>query len=145
MKKILMLHSVNHNMYGKRDPKFYGTTTLDELNNNMHKLAEELGIELETFQTNNEGDMVNRIHKAYFDKVDAVIINPGAWTHYSIAIRDALDILEVPFIEFHMSNVSARDDFRHISVLADIAKGIISGFGDDTYLLALRAAANLIK
>ena len=145
MKKVLMLHCVNHNMYGKRDPKYYGTTTLEQLNDNMNNLAKELGVELETFQSNSEGEMVDRIHKAYFDKVDAVIINPGAWTHYSIAIRDALDILEVPFIEFHMSNVSARDSFRHVSVLADIAKGVIAGFGDDTYLLALRAAVNLIN
>ncbi|OIJ21850.1 type II 3-dehydroquinate dehydratase [Anaerobacillus alkalidiazotrophicus] len=144
MKKVLMLHGVNHNMFGKRNPKMYGTITLDEINQNMEDLAKELDIELETFQTNCEGEMVDRIHQGYFDKVDAVIINAGAWTHYSYGIRDALDILEVPFIEIHMSNVHARDEFRHHSVFSDIAQGVICGFGFDSYLLALRAAKNLI-
>jgi 3-dehydroquinate dehydratase II len=144
MKKVLMLNGVNLNMFGKRNPKVYGTITLDEINENMKKLAEELDLELETFQTNCEGEMVDRIHQAYREKVDAVIINAGAWTHYSYGIRDALDILEVPFIEIHMSNIHARDEFRHRSVFADIAKGQISGFGCDSYLLGLRAAKTLI-
>lgn len=145
MKKVLLLHGVNLNMFGKRNPKMYGTITLDEINGNMEKLAEELDLELETFQTNSEGEMVDRIHQAYRDKVDVVLINAGAWTHYSYGIRDALDVLEVPFIEIHMSNIHARDEFRHHSVFADIAKGQICGFGCDSYLLGLRAAKALIE
>lgn len=144
MSTILMLHGANHNMFGKRDPRFYGTITLDEINQNMENLANELGVNLETYHSNNEGDIVNRIHKAYYDKVDAVIINAGAWTHYSYAIRDALEILEAPFIEIHMSNIFSRDKFRHVSVLSDDAKGIICGFGFETYQLALRAAKALL-
>ncbi|MFB4165345.1 type II 3-dehydroquinate dehydratase [Alteribacillus sp. JSM 102045] len=144
MKKVLMLHGINHNMFGKRDPKMYGTITLDEINKNMTELGEELELEVETFQTNHEGEMVERIHQCYQGKVDAVIINAGAWTHYSYGIRDALAILEVPFIEIHMSNIHARESFRHHSVFADIAHGQISGFGVDSYLLALRAAKTLI-
>lgn len=145
MKKVLMLHGINHNMFGKRNPDIYGTITLKEINEKMTLLGQELEIKVETFQTNSEGDMVDRIHQGYVDKVDAVIINAGAWTHYSYGIRDALDILEVPFIEIHMSNIHARDEFRHHSVFADIAQGQISGFGFDSYLLALRAAYSLIK
>lgn len=145
MKKVLMLHGINHNMFGKRNQDMYGTITLEEIDEKMATLGDELGIELESFQTNSEGEMTDRIHQGYFDKVDAVIINAGAWTHYSYGIRDALDILEVPFIEIHMSNIHARDEFRHHSVFADIAKGQISGFGFDSYLLGLRAAHSLIK
>ncbi|WP_202081161.1 type II 3-dehydroquinate dehydratase [Caldalkalibacillus salinus] len=145
MKKVLMLHGINHNMFGKRDPKIYGTITLDDINQKLTLLGEALGIQVDTFQTNAEGEMVERIHQAYQDEVDAVIINAGAWTHYSYGIRDALDILEVPFIEVHMSNIHARDEFRHHSVFADIAQGQISGFGVDSYLLALRAAHTIIE
>lgn len=144
MTKILMLHGVNHNMFGHRNPKFYGTVTLDQIDERMQKLSDELGVEYESFQTNDEGKMVERIHQGYKDKVDAVIINAGAWTHYSYGIRDALEILEVPFIEIHMSNTQARDSFRHKSVLADDAQGIICGFGFATYPLALRAAVDLV-
>ena len=144
MKKILFLHGVNHNMFGKRDPVQYGTITLDEINDRLKKLAKELGVELESFQTNHEGEMCEKIHQAHLDKVDAVIINAGAWTHYSYALRDALAILKVPIIEAHMSNIHAREEFRHYSVIAPIARGQIAGFGVDTYLLGLRAAVELI-
>jgi 3-dehydroquinate dehydratase-2 len=140
--KVLMLHGVNHNMFGKRDPQQYGTITLDEINASLQALGRELGAEVECFQTNHEGDMCERIHKAYADKVDAVLINAGAWTHYSYAIRDALAILKCPIIEVHMSNIHAREAFRHHSVIADIAKGQIAGFGVDSYLLGLRAAVS---
>jgi 3-dehydroquinate dehydratase-2 len=143
MKMILFLHGVNHNMFGKRDPVQYGTITLDEINQQIEKLAKELGCAVEMFQTNHEGEMVERIHKAYMDKVDAVVINAGAWTHYSYAMRDALAILTVPIIEIHMSNIHAREEFRHYSVIA-LARGQICGFGLDTYLLGLRAAVELI-
>ncbi len=143
--KVLMLHGINHNMFGKRDPKQYGTITLDEINASLVALGKELGAEIETFQTNSEGDMCDRIHKGYFDNVDAVLINAGAWTHYSYGIRDALAVLTCPIIELHMSNIHAREEFRHKSVFADIAKGQISGFGADSYLLALRAGVSAGK
>jgi 3-dehydroquinate dehydratase-2 len=138
--KILMLHGINLNMFGKRDPKQYGTITLDQINEQVVKLGQELGAQVEHFQTNHEGDMAERIHQAYADQVDAVLINAGAWTHYSYGIRDALSILKCPIFEVHMSNIHAREAFRHHSVIADIARGQICGFGVDSYLLALRAA-----
>jgi 3-dehydroquinate dehydratase-2 len=139
--KILMLHGVNHDMFGQRDPAQYGTVTLAQIDEQLHALGRELGaIEIESFQTNHEGAMCERIHRAYAEGKDAVLINAGAWTHYSYAIRDALAILTCPVIELHMSNVHAREPFRHVSVFADIVKGQICGFGVDSYLLALRAA-----
>jgi 3-dehydroquinate dehydratase-2 len=145
MKKILMLHGINHNMFGKRDPKQYGTITLAEIDATMQALAKELGVEVTSFQTNSEGAMCDRIHQAFVEKMDAVVINAGAWTHYSYGIRDALAILTVPIVEIHMSNIHAREAFRHHSVFAEIAKGQICGFGVDSYLLGLRAAVAAIK
>jgi 3-dehydroquinate dehydratase II len=140
MKKILMLHGINHNMFGKRDPVQYGTITLAEIDATMQALGKELGVEVLNFQTNSEGAMCDRIHQAFAEKVDAVVINAGAWTHYSYGIRDALAILTVPIVEVHMSNIHAREEFRHHSVFAEIVKGQICGFGAETYLLGLRAA-----
>mgnify|MGYP001370492622 FL=1 len=140
--KILMLHGINHNMFGKRDPKQYGTTTLAEIDEKLREVGRELGVEIESFQTNHEGEMVERIHQAYFDQVDAVLINAGAWTHYSYGIRDALAILTCPIVELHMSNIHAREEFRHHSVFAEIVQGQISGFGVDSYLIALRTAVS---
>ena len=140
-----MLHGVNHNMFGKRDPKQYGTITLDQINEELQALAKELGVEVAAYQTNNEGEMCERIHQAYKDKVDGVMINAGAWTHYSYAIRDALAILTCPVVELHMSNIHAREEFRHKSVFAQIILGQISGFGVDSYLLGLRAAVSAAK
>jgi 3-dehydroquinate dehydratase II len=145
MRKILILHGVNLNMFGKRDPAQYGTITLDEINQKLKGLAKELGVEIETFQTNHEGEICEKIHQAHLDKVDAVVINAGAWTHYSIALRDALAILKVPIIEVHMSNIHAREEFRHLSHVSPLAKGIIAGFGVQSYLLGLRAAVELTK
>jgi 3-dehydroquinate dehydratase-2 len=139
-----MLHGINHDMFGKRDPVQYGTITLDEINANLQKLGHELGAQLECFQTNHEGDMCERIHQAFLDGMDAVLINAGAWTHYSYGIRDALAILTCPIVELHMSNIHAREEFRHKSVFADIVKGQICGFGADSYLLALRAAVSAV-
>ena len=138
--KILMLHGINHNMFGKRDPAQYGTITLDEINANLVTLGQQLGAEIEAFQTNHEGAMCERIHQGFVDGVDAVLVNAGAWTHYSYGIRDALAILTCPIVELHMSNIHAREPFRHVSVFAEIARGQICGFGADSYLLALRAA-----
>lgn len=143
--KVLMLHGINLNMFGKRDPKQYGTITLDQINAQVDALGKELGVEVQNFQTNFEGAMCERIHQAYLDKVDAVLINAGAWTHYSYGIRDALAILTCPIVEVHMSNIHAREAFRHHSVLAEIAQGQIAGFGVDSYLLGLRTAVNLVR
>ena len=145
MKTVLFLHGVNHNMFGKRDPAQYGTVTLDEINQQIAKLAKELGCKIETFQTNHEGEMCERIHQAYMDKVDAVVINAGAWTHYSYALRDAIAILKAPIVEVHMANIHAREEFRHYSVIAALARGQIAGFGLQSYLLGLRAAVDLIN
>ena len=112
----------------------------DRINDGLAKLGDELGVTVENFQTNFEGELVERIHKAYFEKVDGVVINPGAWTHYSYGMRDALAMLSCPIVEIHMSNNHARDKFRQHSVISDIAKGYIAGFGFDSYLLGLRAA-----
>ena len=145
MKKILVLNGVNLNMFGKRDPKQYGTTTLAEIDAQLRTLAQELGVEVESFQTNHEGEMCQRVHQAFIDKVDAVVINAGAWTHYSYGLRDALAILTVPIVEVHLSNIHAREAFRHHSVIAEIARGQICGFGVDSYLLALRAAVSAAR
>jgi 3-dehydroquinate dehydratase II len=145
MKKILMLHGINHDMFGKRDPEQYGTITLEEIDGRLNELAKELGVEIESFQTNHEGEMCERIHQAFLENKDAVIINAGAWTHYSYGLRDALAILTVPIVEIHMSNIHAREEFRHHSVFAEIAQGQISGFGVESYLLGLRAAIAAIK
>lgn len=140
---VLMLHGINHNMFGKRDPRQYGTATLADIDQALQALAQELGAQVESYQTNHEGAMCERIHQAYEDRVDAVLINAGAWTHYSYGIRDALAILEVPVVEVHMSNIHAREPFRHHSVFAEVVSGQICGFGVQTYLLALRAALNI--
>ena len=142
MKTVLMLHGINHNMFGKRDPKQYGTITLAQIDNQLKALGKALGVKVVTFQTNSEGEMCERIHQAYKEKVDGVMLNAGAWTHYSYGIRDALAILTVPVVEVHMSNIHAREEFRHKSVFAEIILGQISGFGVDSYLLALRAAVS---
>lgn len=134
-----MLHGINHNMFGKRDPAQYGTVTLADIDARLQRLADELGVEVDAYQTNSEAQMCERIHQAYEEKRDAVLINAGAWTHYSYGIRDALAILTCPVVELHMSNIHAREAFRHHSVFADIVTGQISGFGVDSYELALRA------
>jgi len=144
MKKILMLHGINLNMFGKRDPKQYGTVTLAEIDAKLRSLGKDLGVKVECFQTNSEAAMVERIHKAFAEDKDAVLINAGAWTHYSYGIRDALAILTVPIVELHMSNVHAREAFRHVSVFAEVVRGQICGFGVDSYLLGLRAAVSAI-
>ena len=141
---VLMLHGINHAMFGKRDPKQYGTITLAQIDDQIKALGRELGANVETFQTDSEGDMCRRIHQAYTEGKDAVLINAGAWTHYSYGIRDALAILTCPVVELHMSNIHAREPFRHVSVFAEIVTGQICGFGVDSYLLALRAAVSAV-
>lgn len=142
---ILVLNGINLNMFGKRDPATYGTITLDEINQRLIALGQELGARVENFQTNFEGAMCERIHAAHTDGTQAVLINAGAWTHYSYGIRDALAILSCPIVEVHMSNVHAREEFRHTSVFSPIVRGQICGFGIDSYLLGVRAAVSALK
>jgi 3-dehydroquinate dehydratase-2 len=142
--KVLVLHGVNLGMLGKRDPGQYGTVTLPEIDDALTSLGTELGVQVECFQADVEGILCERIHRAH-GEVDAVVINAGAWTHYSYAIRDALAILRVPVVEVHLSNIHAREAFRHTSVLAPIAKGQIAGFGVDSYLLGLRAVVSAAR
>lgn len=137
--KVLVLHGVNLNMFGKRDERHYGTVTLPEINTALEELASELDCSLTIFQTNHEGEMVERIHAAADEAYDGVVINAGAWTHYSYAIADALAILACPIVEVHMSRVFARDQFRSKSVLAPLCAGTIAGFGLKSYLLGLWA------
>ncbi|HMN21697.1 MAG TPA: type II 3-dehydroquinate dehydratase [Ottowia sp.] len=139
--KLLVLHGVNLNMFGQRDPAHYGSATLADIDRALLQLGDELGVTVECFQTNHEGALCERIHQAHHDRVDGVLINAGAWTHTSIAIRDALAILGCPIVEVHMSNIHAREAFRHRSYIADVARGQICGFGVDSYLLGLRALA----
>ncbi len=145
MKTILVLNGINLNMFGKRDPAQYGTATLAEIDAAVVALGAELGVQVECFQTNHEGEMVERIHRAFEEGVAAVVINAGAWTHYSYGLRDALAILKAPIVEVHMSNIHAREAFRHHSVIAEIARGQIAGFGVDSYLLGLRAAVSAAR
>jgi 3-dehydroquinate dehydratase-2 len=143
--KVLVLNGINLNMFGKRDPAQYGTITLAQIDEQVKALGTELGASVECFQTNFEGAMVEKIHAAHGDGTAAVLINAGAWTHYSYGIRDALSILKCPIYEVHMSNIHAREEFRHHSVIAGIAKGQIAGFGVESYLLALRTAVSSAK
>ncbi len=143
--KVLVLNGINLNMFGKRDPATYGTATLAEIDAKLQALGAELGVQVECFQTNHEGQMAERIHAAHTDSTAAVLINAGAWTHYSYGLRDALAILKCPIVEVHMSNIHAREEFRHHSVIAPIARGQIAGFGVDSYLLALRAAVSAVR
>ena len=144
MKKILLLHGVNLNMWGKRDPALYGKATLAEIDQAVVALGKELGAAVTAFQTNIEGEMCSRIHQAFTEQTDAIVINAGAWTHYSHAIADALSIFKGPVVEVHMSNIHAREAFRHHSVMSDVVRGQISGFGVDSYLLGLRAAVSAL-
>ena len=145
MPKILVIHGPNLNLLGSREPDVYGSDTLDSINQALTALAKSESTDLDSFQSNNEGDIVSRIQLAASDGTDFIIINPAAFTHTSVAIRDAFLGVKIPFIETHLSNVHARDDFRQHSYLSDIAVGVICGFGKQSYLLALQAAINYCK
>jgi 3-dehydroquinate dehydratase-2 len=145
MKKILVLNGINLNMFGKRDPSHYGTITLKEIESQASAWGSELGYEVECFQTNLEGEMAARIHRAHEEGIAAIVINAGAWTHYSYGIADALAIFKGPIVEVHMSNVHAREQFRHHSVFSNVVKGQICGFGVTSYRLGLIAADDLLK
>lgn len=140
MPNILVIHGPNLNLLGQREPGHYGIDTLSSINQHLTELATENSVSLTTFQSNHEGEIVDRIHQALVDTVEFIIINPAAFTHTSVAIRDALLGCSIPFIEVHLSNVHAREEFRQHSYLSDIAIGVISGLGKDSYTLALQAA-----
>jgi 3-dehydroquinate dehydratase-2 len=144
LRLVLVIHGPNLNLLGEREPEIYGRTTLAEINASLSQLARELGLSVETFQSNSEGEIVDRIQRAR-GRVAALIINPAGYTHTSVAIRDALTVVGVPLIEVHLSNVYRREPFRRRSIVADIVDGRIMGFGADSYLLALRAANGLIE
>lgn len=138
MIKIMVLHGPNLNLLGVREKEHYGTQTLEEINGSLISLAQDEGIELTIYQENLEGKLVERIHQAYFEGYGGLIINPGAYTHYSIAIRDALAGVSLPTIEVHLSNIYQREEFRHHSVIAPVVIGQISGLGSTGYMLALK-------
>ena len=140
MANILVIHGPNLNLLGTREPDIYGTDTLTSINKHLAQMAEQNGVRLRTYQSNTEGNIISCIQQAASKDIQFIIINPGAFTHTSIAIRDAFLATRIPFIEVHVSNVYAREDFRSRSYLSDIALGVISGFGRNSYLLAFEAA-----
>jgi 3-dehydroquinate dehydratase II len=145
--KILLLNGPNLSQLGRRDPGQYGSATLAEIVADTRRRAGELGAELEDFQSEHEGELVSRVHDALDDGTAAVLINPGALTHYSIALRDALDLLpdEVPVVEVHLSNIHARETFRHTSLTAGVADGVVAGLGAFGYLLGVDACHQLLQ
>ncbi len=143
-RKILVIHGPNLNMLGKREPEIYGTTTLEDINKGLSEKAIKLDCSADTFQSNHEGDIVEKIQGAK-GKYDGIIINPAAYTHTSVAIRDALLLLDIPVIEIHLSNIYKREPFRHKSMLADVVSGQITGFGVNSYCLAMDAIAGLLN
>lgn len=144
-KSILVLHGPNLNMLGLREPEHYGNVTLVGINDSLQAQAKLANITLEAYQSNAEAEIVAKIQSLAINKVDFIIINPAAFTHTSISIRDAISAVKIPFIEVHISNVFARESFRHHSYFSDIAVGVISGLGAEGYNAALRYAANLLK
>jgi len=142
--KILVIHGPNLNLLGKREPDIYGTITLDDINSRVAALAGELGVEVSFYQSNHEGELVQKIQDA-MGVYQAVVINPGAYTHTSVALRDAISSTGIPTVETHISNIYKREEFRQHSYISGVAVGQITGFGADSYLLALRAAVGFLK
>jgi 3-dehydroquinate dehydratase-2 len=134
---ILVLHGPNLNILGNREPDIYGRVTLDEINRNLAKIASEAGIKLAHFQSNAEAELIDRIQEANREQIDFIIINPAAYTHTSIALRDALAASGIPFVEVHLSNIFSREAFRQKSYFSDLARGVITGLGPKGYELAL--------
>jgi 3-dehydroquinate dehydratase II len=144
LKKILVIHGPNLNLLGQRETDIYGKLTLDEINNELKAIAQKGGVELEIIQSNHEGDIVDAIGGSGKDGFAAILINPAAYTHTSVAIRDAVAAVKVPTVEVHLSNVYKREDFRQKSLIAPVAYGQITGLGVDSYRLGLQAAINLV-
>jgi len=138
MEKILVIHGPNLNMLGLREPELYGHLSLEEINQKLLETAKEACFELEIYQSNHEGDLVSKIQSCISSPVKGIILNAAAYTHSSIAIRDAIAAIKVPVIEVHLSNIHAREEFRHKSLIAAVCKGQISGFGAQSYILALK-------
>lgn len=143
-KKILVLHGPNLNMLGKREKSIYGKVSLEKINSDLKRLAKELGIEIEIKQSNVEGELVNLIQEALKKKVNGILINPAAYTHTSVAIRDAILATKLPAVEVHISNIHKREEFRHKSLTAPACVGQITGFGQDSYKLGLLALGSII-
>ena len=136
--KILVMNGVNLNLTGKREKSVYGTATLDEINEKIAMFCKENGDNVEFYQSNVEGELVNKLHEAFLEKrFDGIVFNAGAYTHYSYALRDAIAAIDIPVVEVHMSNVHAREDFRKKSVLSEVCKGVVCGFGANSYLAAI--------
>ena len=144
-KSILEIHGPNLNLLGTREPEHYGHATLDSINTSLSATAKTAGVALEAYQSNAEADIVAKIHTLATEKVDFIIINPAAFTHTSVSIRDAISAVNIPFIEVHLSNVFTRESFRHHSYFSDIAVGVISGLGAEGYDAALRFAINQLN
>ena len=142
--RIRVIHGPNLNLLGLREPDLYGTDTLETVNAKIQELAKALGVEVEIFQSNSEGEIVDLIQQCV-GRADALVINPAAYTHYSIAIRDAVSSIRLPVVEVHLSNIHAREEFRHRSVVAPVAVGQIAGFGTYSYLLGLHAAKRIVE
>ncbi|WP_319380768.1 type II 3-dehydroquinate dehydratase [Thiomicrorhabdus sp.] len=146
MASILVINGPNLNMLGRREPEIYGNETLADVIERLEMLADRFDIRLRDFQSNSEGEIIDRIHDAMDDGTDYILINPAAYTHTSVAIRDALATVKIPFIEVHLSNIHQREPFRHHSYFSDLADGVIAGLGTLGYELAFQAAVNkLIK
>jgi len=143
--RILVMHGPNLNLLGEREPEQYGQTGLNTINEELVQLGDHLGLEVTTFQSNHEGELVERVHQSRTDHLDGVVINPAAFTHTSIALRDAFLACQMPFVELHLSNIYRREEFRHRSLLADCAVGVVAGFGAKSYLLALRGLADYLR
>lgn len=142
--KILVINGVNMNMLGIREPEKYGSMTLKDLEKELYAYSFELGIDLETFQSNHEGEIVEKIHSAY-NTCDGIVINPGAYTHTSVAIRDAIAAVNIPAVEIHITNIHCREDFRRKSMIADVCTAQIAGFGFDSYKLGLKGLVDLLN
>jgi 3-dehydroquinate dehydratase-2 len=143
MKKILVIHGPNLNLLGSREPSIYGAASLDEINNRLQVLAAQNGVTLTIVQSNHEGDIVDVIGRSAGDGFGAIVINPAAYTHTSVAIRDAIAAVKVPAVEVHLSNIYKREEFRHHSLVAPVCAGQVSGFGVQSYILGLTAAIAL--
>ena len=142
--KILVLHGPNLNLLGTREPEVYGSQSLDDINNKLMALGKELSVEIKCVQSNHEGVLIDALHEAR-TWAHGVVFNPGAYTHTSIALRDAISAIQIPVVEVHLSNVYAREEFRHVSMISAVCKGKITGFGWQSYVLALRALVEISK
>ena len=145
MKKVTLLNGPNLNLLGLREPAEYGDNTLDDILSKCQTFSSENGVDLDSFQSNSEADLINRIQSTIDDRIEGILINPGAYGHTSIGIRDAFLAVGIPFVEVHISNIYNREEFRHISMLSAVSDGVIVGLGENSYTLAIRALAELIS